>query len=260
MSFGEGFALPRSAWLTFPGLPVDRRSVGRRRGAWEPLGGVRGRVHGPSPTPHPVAAYGLSVALWRVSAVAPGQCWPAGNLQGRSTCIQHRAQGVYMDPRTQVSSRNGCVVTPSWVCILTTCPENPDVGSVPGFRFLAGVTVALLYHHTGRMRNIRAHDFERLRAVSLARCRSRKVTRLPTFPPSGGLGASAGHGVVSEASTGAAWAAPGAARPRMNASSATQTRPLTLIPSSAATWRADASNRGGIRRVEGMGDFPGLVA
>lgn len=98
---------------------------------------------------------GLSVALWRGSAVAPGQCWPAGNPLSRIDVQPTPGPGgVYTVPCTRVSSRNGCAVTPSWDCVLTTCLENPDVTSAPGFRFLAGVTVALLYHRTGRMWDI----------------------------------------------------------------------------------------------------------
>lgn len=61
------------------------------------------------------------------------------------------------------------------------------------------------------------HDFEGLKAVSLARCRSLNVSRLPTFPPLGGLAASAGGAVVSEALPGAWSGARRASLDRMNA-------------------------------------------
>ena len=74
---------------------ADRQSVGRRRRVWQPLGGVSSRVHGPSTTPHPVAAcrpLGGTLEGFRCSASAS-----CASREPQAVDVQHMTASVRYD-------------------------------------------------------------------------------------------------------------------------------------------------------------------
>ena len=98
VELGEGFTLPARVWMTFPVRQVDRQSVGRRHGVQIALGASTNCVRGPSPTPHPVAAYRpLGGALEGFRCGASASC---ASREPRAVDVQHRMGQLGYDRAT----------------------------------------------------------------------------------------------------------------------------------------------------------------